>query len=182
MAINKRPRNKQQRDAYKLNPEKAKNRVYEWRLKKFGDKQKVIKDRKEKRERDFMIRRCEREYHKRYLHPVKTNLRSRLNIALKKNHNIKDKSALSVIGCDIDTLINHLEKQFTKGMNWENNTTNGWHVDHIIPLSSAETKEGIEFLFHYTNLQPLWSERNFIKGGKIPLVTNLYFKSIGYYC
>jgi len=170
-----------QRASYKLNPEEAKNRVKEYRFKKFG-KQKAEKKRiREEKERSAMIRRCEREYHKRYLHPVKTNLRVRLNIALKLSGNIKDKSALSVIGCDINTLTSHIEKQFIKGMSWENNTINGWHIDHIIPLSSADTKEGIEFLFHYTNLQPLWAEENRLKRHKIPLVTNLYFKSVGYY-
>jgi hypothetical protein len=53
-------------------------------------------------------------------------------------------------------------------MTWENHGVHGWHIDHIIPLSSA--KDDIELLkklCHYTNLQPLWAEENRIKSNKI---------------
>ena len=50
-------------------------------------------------------------------------------------------------------------------MNWENR--NLWHVDHIIPLSSAKTEEELVKLCHYTNLQPLWAEDNLKKSNKI---------------
>ena len=36
----------------------------------------------------------------------------------------------------------------------------GWDIDHIIPLSSAETEEDVIKLNHYTNLQPLCSKLN----------------------
>jgi hypothetical protein len=52
-------------------------------------------------------------------------------------------------------------------MNWENYGQFGWHVDHIIPLSSAKTEEEIYKLSHYTNLQPLWAQDNLKKGNKI---------------
>jgi hypothetical protein len=58
-----------------------------------------------------------------------------------------------------------LEKQFVVGMSWDNR--NKWHIDHIIPLSSAKTEEEIYKLAHYTNLQPLWAEDNLSKGDTI---------------
>jgi hypothetical protein len=42
-----------------------------------------------------------------------------------------------------------------------------WHLDHIIPISSAETEEDIMLLNHYTNFQPLWWYDNLKKGAKI---------------
>ena len=59
----------------------------------------------------------------------------------------------------------HLELQFVDGMSWDNRSE--WHIDHIIPLSSAKTDEEIYKLCHYTNLQPLWAEDNLKKSNKI---------------
>ena len=52
-------------------------------------------------------------------------------------------------------------------MSWETHSLYGWHIDHIIPLSSAKTEEEIYQLCHYTNLQPLWAEDNLKKGDKL---------------
>jgi hypothetical protein len=57
------------------------------------------------------------------------------------------------------------EEKFTEGMSWDNK--NEWHIDHIIPLSSAQTEEELYKLCHYTNLQPLWAEDNLRKSNKI---------------
>jgi hypothetical protein len=51
-------------------------------------------------------------------------------------------------------------------MSWENYGTHGWHIDHIIPLASAHTKEDVYRLWHYSNLRPLWAEDNWKKGAK----------------
>jgi hypothetical protein len=52
-------------------------------------------------------------------------------------------------------------------MTWDNYSHSGWHIDHIIPLSNAKTKEDVIKLCYYTNLQPLWCEENYKKGDKI---------------
>ena len=70
-----------------------------------------------------------------------------------------------ILGCSFDELKLHLESKFVDGMNWENRGK--WHIDHIIPLSSANTKEDLIRLSHYSNLQPLWAEDNINKGDKI---------------
>jgi hypothetical protein len=58
-----------------------------------------------------------------------------------------------------------MENKFTEGMSWDNQGK--WHIDHIIPLSSANSEEEIYKLFHYTNLQPLWAKDNLSKHNKI---------------
>lgn len=54
-------------------------------------------------------------------------------------------------------------------MTWENWNVNGWHIDHIIPLVTFDLTDRKQFLeaCHYTNLQPMWSEENWLKGSTI---------------
>ena len=79
----------------------------------------------------------------------------------------KSDSISNIIGCDWNTFQQHMESQFTEGMSWDNHGYNGWHIDHIIPISSAKTEEEVYKLNHYTNLQPLWAEENMKKSDKI---------------
>lgn len=69
------------------------------------------------------------------------------------------------LGCTYKEGRDHLTSLFQPGMTWDNHGE--WHIDYIIPLGSAKTKEELEPLFHYTNLQPLWAEDNLKKGAKI---------------
>jgi hypothetical protein len=83
---------------------------------------------------------------------------------ISKNIN---KKTIEMVGCSPTELKEHIEKQFMDGMSWENHGPTGWHLDHIIPLISAETEEDMFKLNHYTNLQPLWAKDNLKKGKKI---------------
>ena len=92
-------------------------------------------------------------------------MRSRLCSYLKKSDITKKNKTFDIVGCSPEFLKEHLENQFVVGMGWDNR--NEWHIDHIIPLSSAKTEEELYCLCHYTNLQPLWAEDNLKKSNKI---------------
>ena len=96
---------------------------------------------------------------------LKCNMRSRLSSFIKTKNITKKNRTFEIIGCSPQLLKEYLEKQFSEGMTWENRVE--WHIDHIIPLSSAKTEEELYKLCHYTNLQPLWAVENMKKGNKI---------------
>jgi len=98
-----------------------------------------------------------------------TNLRNRLRSYLKLIGIMSriSKSTYEMIGCTPQELRDYIETKFVDGMSWDNYGPIGWHIDHIIPLSSTKIKEEIIKLNHYTNLQPLWATDNLKKGSKI---------------
>jgi hypothetical protein len=91
-------------------------------------------------------------------------LRSRLNGAIKNSQ--KAGSAVDDLGCTIEELKKHLESKFKPGMSWDNWTIDGWHIDHIRPLSKFDLSDIEQFkeACKYTNLQPLWAKENLSKG------------------
>jgi hypothetical protein len=97
----------------------------------------------------------------------KIKLRTRIQVAFKKNY-IKG-SWLKYLGCSVEEAKKYIEIKFTNGMSWDNYGMYGWHIDHIIPLSSIKSTniEDYSHILHYTNLQPLWAKDNLSKGNKI---------------
>jgi hypothetical protein len=77
----------------------------------------------------------------------------------------KNNTTIHYLKCGLDHLKARFEGQFEIGMSWSNIGT--WHIDHIIPLSSAKTEDEVYILCHHTNLQPLWAEDNLKKSNKI---------------
>lgn len=95
----------------------------------------------------------------------RVRLRNRLYKFLKLKGFQKQCKFNDYVGCTLENLKIHIEKRFSKGMNWLN--YGEWHIDHIVPLASAKTEKEIYKLFHYSNLQPLWGIDNIRKGSKI---------------
>lgn len=100
-----------------------------------------------------------------HLYKLTVNLRSRLNGFFRVNNHNKSKNTIEIIGCSPQELKIHLEKKFTNEMSWDN--YGEWHIDHKIPLSSANSEEELYKLCHFTNLQPMWAIENIKKGSKI---------------
>lgn len=93
--------------------------------------------------------------------------RSLVSRAFKNKNYTKTSKTCAILGCSWDELTRHIESQFTNGMNWANRGQ--WHIDHIIPLASAQTPDDLLRLNHYTNLQPLWALDNLKKGARVSI-------------
>jgi hypothetical protein len=99
-----------------------------------------------------------------------TNTRCTINSAFKRAaKGLYTKSTgdttRSILGCSFKDFASYILSQFTEGMTLEN--YGEWHLDHIIPLATAKTREDVVSLNHYTNFQPLWAKDNLSKGSKI---------------
>lgn len=114
----------------------------------------------------------EKKYGKDIKFTLATLIRKRMNTALKRNY--KSGSAVRDLGCSVEELKIHLEKQFQEGMTWDNHgridrkNPKVWNIDHIKPLSKFDLTNREQFLqaVHYTNLQPLWAHDNISKGNR----------------
>ena len=151
----------------KSNPEKhyAKNRKYS---KNNREKERAW-HRKSRQRPEAKKKRNARQRERRKTVPafkIRNYLSSRLWYVLKGNP--KSASTMTLVGCSISHLKDHLEKQFLPGMTWENYGP-VWHVDHMMPCASFDLidPEQQRRCFHYTNLQPLWGPENCGKGDKI---------------
>ena len=92
-------------------------------------------------------------------------LRERLRAVLRGKN--KSATTMALLGCTVEELRNHLEKQFVDGMTWTNRGT-VWHIDHMWPVTSFDLSDAEQQrrCFHFTNLQPLFASENMSKGNK----------------
>lgn len=93
------------------------------------------------------------------------SVRNRTFVALRDKGYGKKSRTAEMIGCDWQALSEHLQARFQEGMTMEN--YGKWHVDHVVPLSSAASEEELIRLCHFTNLQPLWAADNIRKGARV---------------
>lgn len=93
------------------------------------------------------------------------NIRGLIGQSFRKNGYTKKSQSYKILGCTFIEFKQHLQNQFTEGMNWSNQGK--WHMDHIYPVSLAKDEEELIRLNHYTNFQPLWALDNLKKGNKI---------------
>lgn len=146
------------KDRQRNNPE----RVAEYR-RKYQSRLNELRrtDRYRKTRRNYIKKRMEDPLFK-----LKYSIRNHLRQAVRLTGNKKTKATFRILGCYIPELKAHLESLWLPGMSWDNYGYNGWHIDHKVPLASANTISELESLCHYTNLQPLWKMDNLKKSNK----------------
>lgn len=92
-----------------------------------------------------------------------------ISVLVRKENVIHKSKWFKFIDYTIPELRAHLEKLFKPGMAWNNYGKNGWHIDHIKPVSyfKFESKSDKDFkeCWSLSNLQPLWEYENLSKGG-----------------
>jgi len=130
---------------------------------------------KEYREKNIdKIRKTKRDYERNRkasdpLYKLISNFRTAIYTVLKESNVDKYGHYFDILQYTPEELINHLEKQFTDTMSWDNYGV--WHVDHKLPITSFDI-QGMgdeEFMrcWCLDNLQPMWGEENIRKSNKL---------------
>jgi len=98
---------------------------------------------------------------------MKAAIRSRVMMSMIRRNTIKTSRTFELIGCTGAELAAHIEKQFKRGMSWENYGSK-WHVDHITPLSyfDMSNPDDQRRAWNWQNLRPLWALQNITEGNK----------------
>lgn len=112
-----------------------------------------------------------RKYHEHYrrervekdpLFKMSVNIRHLVANSLRRQGFSKKTRTAKILGCDYDTLWEHLKQTWLDNYGTEWNGED-YHIDHIIPLATAKTEQDIIGLCHYENLQMLKPEHNLEK-------------------
>lgn len=99
------------------------------------------------------------------LYAMRMRVTALISVRLRAGGYTKKSRSHEILGCDWATFAAHIERQFLPGMSWDNRSA--WHLDHIVPLATAETEEDVIRLNHFTNLRPLWAADNIRKSDTI---------------
>jgi predicted DNA-binding transcriptional regulator AlpA len=154
------------------NKDSVREYVKTWNEKNKEHRKQYLKEYREKNINN--IRKTKRDYERNRkasdpLYKLISNFRTAIYQVLKESNVEKNGHYFDILGYTPEELINHLEKQFTEGMTWEN--YGEFHIDHKLPISSFNIKEigDEEFMkcWSLDNLQPMWGEENIRKSNKI---------------
>lgn len=149
-AVNDNKLKEDKRRYHEENAELVRQRTKEWRIAN-----------PERRREQAARRRQDPRYRLRYA--ISNGIRTSLL------GNKKGRSWEKLVGYTVDDLMRHLERQFLKGMTWENYGP-VWHVDHIVADAdfAYETPECPDFkaAWALANLRPLWANDNLKKNAR----------------
>ena len=152
---------------------KKERRITDDEYRKRENKKQRKREKERRRTDDEYRRRVNREIYERRKERMKSDpvyrfkfkIRKRIRIILKERGYTKKSKTHEILGISYEEFSLYMERQFVKGMSWDN--YGEWHIDHIIPLATAQCENDVIRLNHYSNLQPLWAHDNLSKGSKI---------------
>ncbi len=139
---------------------------------RINNRQKEYKEKRTPEQLD-RVRAYRRNYEKERrendpLYKLTQDLRSRNNLIFRSIGIQKDITTKEILGIDYEGFLSYIESKFEPWMNWGNKGGGAgvhppntfWDIDHIVPLSTAKTKEDIVRLNHYSNMRPMCSYEN----------------------
>lgn len=148
-----------------LERKKAKNKL--WRIanaERLSAEKRIYMRAYSKTDKGRAIQReCDKRSRKNPRNKIITSQRKRLRQFIKRTGS----HVHLRFGCSSDFMRAHIQKQFTKGMTWDN--YGEWHIDHIMPCAQFDLSNQMhaDICFNWQNLRPLWAEENLSKSDTI---------------
>tara|TARA_R110000868_G_scaffold294551_4_gene555083 strand:+ start:1379 stop:2014 length:636 start_codon:yes stop_codon:yes gene_type:complete len=100
------------------------------------------------------------------LFKIKELLRKAVRNSFQRIQQNKPTNTEVLLGCSWEEAKKHIEALWVENMSWKNYGLDGWHIDHIKPVSDF-TEGNLHLMNHISNLQPLWAKDNWKKSNKI---------------
>jgi hypothetical protein len=126
-------------------------------------KREYNKKNRDKKRAYQMVRRSED-----HLYKLKNNIGNLIRDAFRRKGYKKDTKTKEILGCSFEQFEKHMIKTFEDRYKiCIKQAKEEIQIDHIIPLSTAKTKEDVIKLNHYTNLQYLYKSDNREKWDKL---------------
>ena len=101
---------------------------------------------------------------------LETRIRSNIFSSLRRRQYTKKTKTYNILKCEFDFFINWLNgvasNSYTYGIG-------NLELDHVVPISLAQTEDEILLLCHYSNYQLLSADENLTKGNRYVNPTNL---------
>ena len=157
---------KQDEDRY----EKTKERSREW-YRNNKERAKELQRRWHERNPGRANQLCKAYVKRRYAEDpefaLAYRLRSRVYQAIKAGGASKGGCTEELVGCSIEFLRQHIERQFKGKMSWDN--PGSFHIDHIVPVSSFDLTniQQQRVAFNWQNMRPIPPKKNMSKGAKL---------------
>jgi len=137
---------------------KNKDKILLYRKKNKGKKREYLKKYlKERRKTDFLFR-------------LRGNISANIKESLKKQGYSKKTKTYNILKCDFNFFMKWINSIASNGHTYG---IGELHLDHVIPISLAETEKEALLLNHYSNLQLLTADENFSKGNRYVNPLNL---------
>ena len=102
---------------------------------------------------------------------LKNTIRTSIIMSFHRRDKIKSSHCEEILGCSIEELVMHLRKTWLDeyGDEWSGQPC---HIDHIVPLAVAKTKQEVIKLCHYTNLRLITPKDNIYKKDSMEYAIN----------
>ena len=103
------------------------------------------------------------------LYALTTRVRASIHGGIKRyingNTTKSSTTCMRLLGCTMEEFMDHFVSTFYGDITLDDFST--FHIDHIVPISFAQTEEELYMLNHYTNLRALTRHDNITKGDKL---------------